>query len=70
VAVQPAVAATDRITRTPWGDATAAAVGLAAEPATRRTDAPAAGWPGMGARRSGPAAAWLAKTANEPSRPA
>jgi hypothetical protein len=69
-AVQPAVAATDRITRTPWGEVTAAEVGLAAEPPTRRTDAPAAGWPGMGSSRRAPAAAWSAKTANEPSRPA
>ena len=70
MALQPAVAATDRMTRTPRGEETAAAVGLKAGPASRRTDAPGAGRPGSAWRRSGPRAKWSTKTANEPSRPA
>src|SRR5215472_15681226 len=70
VALQPVIAVTERMTRMPCGENTAAAVGLAAEPPASRTDAPGAGRPGSVSRLSGPRARWLVNTANEPSWPA
>ena len=64
------MAATDRTTRTPCGENTAAADGSAAAPATRRTDAPGADRPGSASRLSGCWAKWFTNTAKEPSWPA
>src|SRR5487761_36310 len=70
VALQPGIAATERTTRTPCGENAVAAVGSAGAPLTSLIHAPEAERPGSASMLRGPWAAWLAKIANEPSKPA
>jgi len=60
------MAATARITRTPCGEDTVAAVGAVAGPASCRTTAPDAGRPGRACRLSGRRAKLSTKTAKDP----
>ena len=70
VALQPAIAATERTTRAPSGENTVATVGAAGGPLASPTHAPEMDRPGRASMRSGGSAKWLAKTANGPSKPA
>jgi hypothetical protein len=70
VALQPGMSLTERTTRAPERENTVAAAGSAGAPPMPLTHAPAAERPASAWMLSAGRASWLAKTANEPSKPA